>query len=637
MQCLQCQFENREGAKFCKKCGNKLESLCPSCGHPSQGDSIFCDECGYNFKHAKETSDQLSETESLPFSPSTDKPFNDVGPFTGERKHVTVLFSDLTGYTSISERIDPEELKDITTQIFEEISKIVSKYNGFIEKFAGDAVMALFGAEEAHEDDPIRAIRAAREIHILVDSLNPRYKEKLGQPLSMHTGINTGLVITGEVNLEKGTHGVAGDTINVASRLSGSARIGEILVGPDTYSQAGGYFDFEELAPVALKGRSESVCVYKVLAPKEKPIKIHGIRGLRAELIGRKVEMNQLADALQQLTKDKRGAVISIVGPAGTGKSRLVEEFRTTLNLEEIQWLEGHAYPYSQNIPYYPLINLLSRALQIEEGDPLEKVREKIETGVSGLIGEQSDLIPYIGSLFSLQYPEIEEVSPEYWKVQLQTAIQKILSALAESGPVILCLEDIHWADPSFLELIRLVLMNFRESVLFICVYRPLISLFTSHQINAVATLYKEIRLQDLSPSESQGMMESLLKTESIPSELQRFFQDRVEGNPFYIEELINSLIESQTLVRDSSGWKIAGSISESDISSTIHGVISGRLDRLEKEAKRILQEASVIGRAFLYDILKQITGLKDNIDTCLSGLERLDLITMDFSNKSVS
>jgi class 3 adenylate cyclase/tetratricopeptide (TPR) repeat protein len=627
MQCPQCQFENREGAKFCKKCGNKFELLCPSCGHPYQADSIFCDECGCNFNPAPGTSNDISETARQPFSPSIDKPDNDVSPVAGERKHVTVLFSDLTGYTAMSEKLDPEEVKEITSRIFGKISKVVAKYDGFVEKYAGDAVMALFGATASHEDDPVRAIRAAREIHTLVDTLSPRYKEKIGQSLSMHTGINTGLVITGEVNVEKGTHGVAGDTINVASRLSSLASVGEILVGPDTYFQAGGHFDFYELAPVALKGRSEPVCVYKVLAVKDKPIKIHGIRGLRAQLVGRQVEMNQLTDAFQQLTNSKRGAVISIVGPAGTGKSRLIEEFRTTLNLEEIQWLEGHAYPYSQNIPYYPLINLLSQTLQIKEGDPPGKVKEKIETGISGLIGEKSDLIPYIGSLFSLQYPEIKDVTPEYWKTQLQTAVQQVLSALADNGPVILCLEDIHWADPSFLELIRLVLMNFRESVLFICVYRPTLSLFTSHQINALSTLYREIRLQDLSPSESQGMMESLLKTESIPSELQHLVQDRVEGNPFYIEELINSLIESETLVLGSSGWKIARSIRDSDISSTIHGVISGRLDRLEKETKRILQEASVIGRAFLYDILKQITGLKDNIDTCLSGLERLDLI----------
>jgi len=324
MQCPKCQIENREEAKFCTGCGYRFHLSCPECGQIDPLESKFCSECGCNLESATVASNAISDTENLPHPSSSEKPTRDIAPIVGERKHVTVLFSDLTGYTSIAERVDPEELKNFTTQIFEEISKIVSKYNGFIEKFAGDAVMALFGAEEAHEDDPVRAIRAAREIHILVDSLNPKYKEKLGQPLSMHTGINTGLVITGEINLEKGTHGVAGDTINVASRLSGLATIGEILVGPDTYSQTEGYFDFEELAPVALKGRSEPICVYKVLAAKENPIKIHGIRGLHAELIGRKVEMNQLAEALQQLTKDKNGAVISIVGPAGTGKSRLI-------------------------------------------------------------------------------------------------------------------------------------------------------------------------------------------------------------------------------------------------------------------------------------------------------------------------
>ncbi len=156
MQCPQCQFENREGAKFCKKCGNKFEFLCPSCGHPYQEDSIFCDECGNNFKPAIDTSNEISETESLPFSPPADKPFNDVGPIPGERKHVTVLFSDLTGYTAMSEKLDPEEVKEITSRIFGEVSKIVAKYDGFIEKFAGDAVMAIFGSTRG----PMRTIRS---------------------------------------------------------------------------------------------------------------------------------------------------------------------------------------------------------------------------------------------------------------------------------------------------------------------------------------------------------------------------------------------------------------------------------------------------------------------------------------------
>jgi class 3 adenylate cyclase len=526
----------------------------------------------------------------------------------------------------MSELLDPEEVKDITTHIFDEISKIISKYEGFIEKFAGDAVMALFGAEKAHEDDPVRAIRAAREIHQLVNSLSPKYEEKIEQPLSMHSGINTGLVVTGEVDLKKGTHGVAGDTINVAARLSNLGNADQILVGPDTFNQAEGYFDFEELEQATLKGRSEPVRVYKILAPKEKPIKIHHLHGLQADLIGRKMEMDQLTEAVQKLV-EKNISVISICGTAGTGKSRLIEEFKATLNLDEIQWLEGHAYAYTQNIPYFPLINLLGHALQIEEGDPPKKIKEKVETGISGLAAEDTDLIPYVGSLFSLSYPEIEEVSPEFWKSQLQKAIRTTLSALAQRSPTIICLEDLHWADPSFLELIRLLLSDFRDPILFLCVYRPIISIFSSHQFNAMSGFYQEIRLQDLSQSESQNMVESLLKTETIPSELQRYIKDKVEGNPFYIEEMINSLVESETLVRDNGSWKVTKPFQESEISATIHGVIAGRLDRLEKEKKRVLQEASVIGRDFLYEILKRITELKHDIDGYLRDLEQLDLI----------
>jgi class 3 adenylate cyclase/tetratricopeptide (TPR) repeat protein len=619
MECPNCQLDNREEAVFCLECGAELGIKCPGCEKSLPPRAKFCDACGRDLRQPQKTDLQITET-----PPAEDVP--PLKPIPSERKHVTALFSDLSGYTAMSERLDPEEVKEITGKIFDEVSKIISKYEGFVEKFAGDAVMALFGAAEAHEDDPVRAIKAAREIHNRVNALSPQYEERIEQPLVMHSGINSGLVVTGEVNLEKGTHGVAGDSINVAARLSALGAADDILVGPDTYFQSEGYFDFKEMEPVTVKGKSQPIRIYKVLTPKEQPIKLHRLHGFQAELIGRKVEMNQLTDASRKL-KEGNGTVFSIYGPAGTGKSRLIQEFKTSLNLEEIQWLEGHAYPHSQNIPYAPLINLLSRSLQIEESDPPEEKRNKVEAGLGNLIGENKDLIPYAGSLFSLSYPEIEEVSPEHWKAQLQKAIQTVLAALAQSTPTIVCLEDLHWADPSFLELIRLVISEFREPVLFLCAYRPVISLFTGHQISTMVIPYQEIRLQDLSPSESEGMVESLLKTGKIPSELQRFLQEKVEGNPFYIEEVINSLIESDILIQDNGNWKLTRKITEAEISSTIHGVISGRLDRLEKESKRILQEASVIGRTFFYEILNQVTELKEQIDQSLRSLERLDLI----------
>jgi class 3 adenylate cyclase/tetratricopeptide (TPR) repeat protein len=619
MECPNCQLNNREEAVFCLECGAELGIKCPGCEKSLPPRAKFCDACGRDLRQPQKTDLQITET-----PPAEDVP--PLKPIPSERKHVTALFSDLSGYTAMSERLDPEEVKEITGKIFDEVSKIISKYEGFVEKFAGDAVMALFGATEAHEDDPVRAIKAAREIHNRVNALSPQYEERIEQPLVMHSGINTGLVVTGEVNLEKGIHGVAGDTINVAARLSALGMADDILVGDDTYYQSEGYFDFKEMEPATVKGKSDPIRIYKVIAQKEQPIKIHRLHGFQADLIGRKVEMNLLSDAVQKLLGGT-GTVFSIYGTAGTGKSRLIQEFKSSLNLEEIQWLEGHAYPHSQNIPYFPLINLLSRSLNIEEGDPSEQIREKVETGLKNLIEENQDLISYVGSLFSLSYPEIEDVSPEHWKAQLQKATRTVLAALSQSAPTVVCLEDLHWADPSFLELIRLIISEFREPVLFVCAYRPIISLFTNHQIKSMSMPYQEIRLQDLSISESQGMVESLLKTDTIPTELQRFLQDKVEGNPFYIEEVINSLIESDTLIRDNGNWKLTRAISEAEVSSTIHGVISGRLDRLEKESKRILQEASVIGRTFFYEILNQVSELKDQIDKNLRSLERLDLI----------
>jgi len=293
MQCPNCNYGNPPEAKFCGGCGNQFYLTCSECGMKNPVGNKFCNECGFNLKLPKAVSDQTTETKNLLVSTTKEIIAEDPLTQTGERKHVTVLFSDLSGYTAMSEMLDPEEVKDITSKIFGEISKIINKYEGFVEKFAGDAVMALFGATEAHEDDPVRAIKAAQEIHNLVNSISPQYEERIKQSLVMHSGINTGLVVTGEVQLEKGTHGVAGDTINVAARLSALGVADDILVGPGTYFQSEGYFDFKEMEPATVKGKSKPIRIYKVIAQKKQPIKLHRLHGFKADLIGRKVEMNR--------------------------------------------------------------------------------------------------------------------------------------------------------------------------------------------------------------------------------------------------------------------------------------------------------------------------------------------------------
>ncbi|MFC1896328.1 AAA family ATPase [Thermodesulfobacteriota bacterium] len=625
MKCPKCQFEDPEGMKFCGECGAKLEYICPKCSFSNPPNFKFCGECGHDLRKLQEAP-SAPEPEPRPEKPSTEQIPITQGAIAGERKYVTALFSDMSGYTAMSERLDPEEVKEITSRVFSEISKIVSKYDGFIEKFIGDAVMALFGVPKAHEDDPIRAIRAAMEIHDLVRAISPELEEKIGKPLSMHTGVNTGLVVTGEVNREKGTHGVAGDTINVAARLSSLAAADLVVVGHDTYLHAEGFFDFEALEPAKIKGKGEPIEIYKLLSIKERPSTTSRHRGLRADMIGREMEFAQLKEAAANL-KDGRGSIFFIYGDSGTGKTRLIEELKSTLDEEDTQWFEGQAYAYSQNTPYFPLIDLLNRVFEIKDEDPQEKVKERVENGVRSLIDKSEDIIPYVGSLYSLTYPDIEEVSPEFWKSRLQYAIQAILTKMTQKTPAVICLEDLHWADSSSVELFRFILSEFSYGALFLCVYRPPFSFLSGHRLSGLRMPFQEIHLQDLSPSEAQIMVESLLGNKDIPHEVRKFARENVGGNPFFLEEVINAFIQSGTIKSVNGIWILNKQIAESDMPSTIHGIISARLDHLEKESKKILQEASVIGRTFLYDILKRCTLLERHLDKHLPSLERLDLI----------
>ena len=545
----------------------------------------------------------------------------------GERKQVTVLFSDLSGYTELTEHHDPEEVKEVMLRIFGRITQVVTRYEGFIERFIGDSVMAVFGVPRAHEDDAVRAIRAAQEMHAVMAAMAPELTARVGRPLSLHSGIDSGLVVTGAVSVAKGLHGICGDTVNTAARLAAIARPAEILVGRLTRNQAQGHFDFEAMAPVAVKGKHKPIRTYKVKASKPLPRKTHNLSGIRAEMIGRSAEMGQLRSAFRVI-EQRKGAVVIICGEAGTGKSRLVEEFRAELDLGQVNWIEGHAFAYAQNIPYFPFVGLFNQVFHIEEGDSPEKVHTKIETTAQALLGFDRRAIPYVGSLYTIKYPELETVSPESWKTKLQDAGHAILRSLARRGPTVVCMEDLHWADPSSIDLLRGVLSEEDCPILFICTYRPIVELLERRHQASAAVAYCEVRLENLAPPEAEGLVESLLRTRDIPAELKQFLQERAEGNPFFLEEIINSLIESEVLVQEGRHWQLIRPISESDISSSVQSLIAARLDRLEKDSKRLLQESSIIGRSFFYDILQRITVVGD-IAGRLAYLEQHGLIRL--------
>jgi predicted ATPase len=380
--------------------------------------------------------------------------------------------------------------------------------------------------------------------------------------------------------------------------------------------------------PTQVKGKSEPIHVYKLVSILDQHAISIGLRGVQAELIGREAEMGLLLKSVESL-KRGQGSIISIIGDAGTGKSRLTRELKNKIKPGEVQWIEGHAYPYTQNIAYYPLINLLTYAFQIKEGDKPNQIKNKIELGVKELLWDKPEVMKYLGGLFSVQYDEIDEMSPEFWQKQLHLSVQKLFEAFASRGPTVFLFEDLHWADKSFLNLIHLLTKNTPHPVLFLCVYRPIFHLFEEGQPIHLKWPYQEILLHDLSWDHTQSMLQSLLGAKLLPDELRYFIKNKAEGNPFYLEEVVNSLLETGILKSDNGSWKLTQTLNIDDVPPTIQGVLTARLDRLERETKRILQEASVIGRAFFYEVLKRVTALTTDVDKCLSGLESLDLIRM--------
>ena len=608
IQCPHCGNENLENRKFCRQCGKPLVLTCPECGFGNGAQDLFCGECGRSLGSPRS---------------ATNIPVESIEP-EGERKQITLFFSDVEGYTDLSEQLDPEEVREIMSRVFGEIARIVARYGGRVEKLIGDAAMVIFGVPQSHEDDPVRAIKAALEIHKVIKNLSP--SKKIGRPLAMHTGINTGVVITNAIDLQANKDRLLGDSINVASRLTSLAQGGEIIVGKETYRQAERFFDFQPLGIQTVKGKNQPIAAFKVLSAKSRPLSGSRRSTLQAKLIGRDKELAILAEQARLIGGEQGSVVCCVSGEVGIGKSRLVQEFHDCLDLERIDWWESQAYAYTQNVPYYPLVDLFNHIWGITKAQPKEEVQKKIQTEVRRLLGENEDASAYIESLYGLSLPK-KQATPELWKSQLCTAVKRVIGAIAQTRPTVICFEDIHWADPSTIDLLRNLFADRKINGLFLCVYRPPFSLFTSDKSEVLGDSYRQIRLRPLEPPEVTAMITSMLDMAEIPDELSKIAQEKSQGNPFYLEEMIKALIESQTIVQDGGAWRVALKIKNINMPSTITGVIASRLDYLGKDNKRLIQEASVIGRSFLYPVLTRITQLGEKLDRCLADLEEHDLI----------
>lgn len=589
---------------------------CPSCGTANAAMARFCNQCAKRLAAAQ---------------PSA--------PAGAERKQVTVLFSDLTGFTALTEKLDPEETRQIMARIFSAAAEIVGRYEGRIEKFVGDAIMAIFGVPLAHEDDPQRAVRAALELHDAVARLSPEIQARTGSGVGLHSGVNTGVVVTGELKIDHGTAGPLGDTINVAARLMNAAPSGEVWVGPETRRLIARDFDLIDLGLHDFKGKAQALHVARVRGLRRTGHTTGDSGGagaagggggagaaggldsgtqtrqFRAAFVGRHAELGALLGAAEKM-RDGQPQAIGVCGDAGTGKTRLVNEFRARLGTD-VQWLEGRAYPYAKDIPYAPLIDLLSRAWRIDEVDTTAQLRAKVEGGVAHLLGANDAALPLVLHLYHLEQAAGVVIEREAFQARLLNAMQRVLAALAQRAPTVVCLQDLHWADPSTVTLLAELVAGQCSAIVLLVNYRPGYTPPPGMQA---------LGLSELSPRQSAELLASLLKGEP-PAPLVGFVAERCDGNPFYVEEVVNSLVETGVLLRTEQGWSLTRPLGDAGVPATIRGVIAARIDRLDETRRRLLRHASVVGREFMVTIVALVSEDAGDIAPSLKQLQAADLI----------
>ncbi|MFQ5578660.1 MAG: adenylate/guanylate cyclase domain-containing protein, partial [Anaerolineae bacterium] len=440
-----------------------------------------------------------------------------------ERKQVTVMFADISGFTTLSERLDPEEVRNLLNACFERLGAIIRRYDGHIDKFIGDEIMALFGAPAAHENDPERALRAALDMKAALEQFNAEHAAKIPTPLALHFDINTGLVIAGGIGTrDRQDYSVIGDAANLASRLEGLSQAGQILVGQNTYRPASPFFEFETLDPVTVKGKEEPVQIYRLLKAKAGVAgQARGIQGLSSPLVGRAAELIRLQKALERLNRGQ-GSCVILAGEAGLGKTRLLHEAQSAAQHTPIEWAKGRALSYGQNSGYLVARSLFTNLLRLApDASPLEK-GAVLQAAVKRHFPDRPlDMYPYLGHLLEIPLHQTAMQRTKYLEgdalhQRIRQAATEFVAATAHQTPLALVFDDLHWADPSSLALIRALLPLTQRCPLFLCLlYRPLKH---SHIWELHQTVCRQpdapdavLNLTPLPESESRTLVDNLL------------------------------------------------------------------------------------------------------------------------------
>jgi class 3 adenylate cyclase/tetratricopeptide (TPR) repeat protein len=622
MECLRCQTRNRDAARFCEHCGNRLVLTCPSCGADIAANNHFCRTCGVSL--AAHFPQQFASPTTYTPKHLVEKILTTKSTLEGERKQVTVLFVDLSGFTSLSARLDPEEIHGLMNRAFELMLTEVHRYEGNVNQFLGDGIMALFGAPISHEDHAQRAVHAALGIRKALDVYEQELQQSHGIPFQVRQGINTGLVVVGSIGTDlRMDYTAIGDTTNVAARLLQAADPKRILISEITFRHVEGYFHLRPLGGLSIKGKTDPVRAWEVISARlpRSRFEVEAARGL-TPFVGRSVELQILTECFSKAAAG-HGQVVFITGDPGIGKSRLLYQLRRRLG-DQATWVEGHSLSYGRSIALNPLVDLLKRNFAIEEADSDDAIARKIERSVLLLGDDLRSTLPFLRYLLSIDPgdPAVQSMDPKARRGEIFNAVRRLTLRACEVRPQVVVIEDIHWMDKATEE----YLLFMHDSIpavrgLLILTYRTGYT-----QPLADRSFHTRITLEDLSGEESIQIANAILGAQHLSFELRDLIVGKAEGNPFFVEEIIKSLREAGALQGMGSHYGLAHRAAGISVPETIQDLLMARIDRLPDGPKRTLHTAAVIGRDFSLRLLQRALG-EETLDEYLVQLKSLEFI----------
>jgi class 3 adenylate cyclase/tetratricopeptide (TPR) repeat protein len=626
MRCSKCGCENPADNNFCAQCGNALARLCGKCGAEYSLASNFCGKCGASLAKRDSSGNGISAVRKSAIDIRVVENEAEASAPAGERKTVTALFADIKGSTELMEDLDPEEARAIIDPALKLMIDAVQRYDGHVVQSTGDGIFALFGAPIAHEDHPQRALYAALRIQEELKRYSDRIRQKGQLPLQARVGANTGEVVvrliqTGAAQTE---YTPIGHTANLASRMQALAPIGSIAVTETTRGLCEGYFILTSLGPTRVKGLSEPVNVYEVagMGPLRTRLQRAVGRGL-TKFVGREREMEALKHAAE-VARQGHGQIVAAMAEPGVGKSRLYFEFKAT---SQSGWmvLETFSISHGKASAYLPVLDLLHGYFKIAGEDDQRTRREKLTGRILALDRSLEDTLPYLFSLLSIVEgaDPLAQMDGLLKKRRTLEAIKRILLRESLNQPLIVLFEDLHWIDEQTQELLNLIADSIGTAKILLLVnYRP----EYSHQWNS-KTYYTQLRLDPLGNESAEAMLTALLGDSAELTLLKRLITEKTEGNPFFIEEMVQTLFEEGALARNGE-IKLRRQLSEIPIPTTVQAILTSRIDRLPQNEKDLLQTLAVIGREFPLALVERLIAVADDeLNRRLSDLQLREFI----------